>query len=82
MDITSESPGAMINIPTYGDNGVLLILPDANDTSQTVGFNNITLYDKKNQKRYSQVTTGEIPEFRSHFCAVGVESDERPYFEM
>lgn len=79
--ITSQTPGAMINIPTYGDNGILLILPSSSD-SLNVGFNNITFYDKKTLKRYSQVASGEIPAQRSEFCAVGIEGDEKPYFEM
>lgn len=77
---SSQSPGAIIDIPTYGENGVLLALPDG--TNQNIGFNNITLYDKKNQKWYSQVASGDIPDLRSDFCAVGVEGGEYPYFEM
>lgn len=77
---TSQNPGAMINIPMYGDNGVIVILP--NGDGQSVGFNNITFYDKKNNKRYSQVASGDIPQPRSDFCAVGIEGDENPYFEM
>lgn len=66
---------AMINIPIYGYNGVLVVL--------TLGsFNNITLYDKKTKKRYHQMASGDIPQPRSHFCAVGIEGDEKPYFEM
>lgn len=79
--IPSQTPGAMINIPIYGENGVLAILPKF-DERKNVGFNNITFYDKKNKKRYTQVASGDIPEPRSNFCAVGIEGDEKPYFEM
>lgn len=79
--ITFDDPSAMINIPTYGDNGVLVVLPSASE-SKNVGFDNITLYDKKNQKWYSQIASGDIPQPRSHFCAVAIEGDEKPYFEM
>lgn len=79
--ISSQTPGAMIDIPIYGDNGVLVILPE-NFDRQNVGFNNITLYDKNSNRMYSQVASGDIPELRRKFCAVGIEGDEPPYFEM
>lgn len=78
---SSQVPGAMINIPIYGENGVLLLLPNDSE-KQYVGFNNITFYDKKSKKRYTQVASGDIPEPRSNFCAVGIEGNEKPYFEM
>lgn len=49
---TSQRPGAMINIPTYGNSAVLVILPDGRN-SKNFGFNNISVYDKTNAKRYS-----------------------------
>ena len=73
--------GSMINIPTYGDNGILLVLPDSGH-NPNVGFNNITFYDKKTKKWYSQAASGDIPQIRSEFCAVGIEGDEKHYFEM
>lgn len=78
---SSQVPGAMINIPIYGENGVLLLLPNDSE-KQYVGFNNITFYDKKSKKRYTQVASGDIPEPRSNFCAVGIEGNEKPYFEI
>lgn len=74
-------PGAMINIPTYGDDGILVILPSGRDR-QDFAFNNITLYDKQTQKWYSQLTSGDIPQPRSSFCAAGVEGDGKNSFEM
>lgn len=79
--LSPESLGHMINVPTYGDNGILIILPDERG-NPGVGFNNITLYDKKTNRRYTQVASGDIPQPRSYFCAVGIEGDEYPYFEM
>lgn len=79
--ISSQSPGAMIDVPMYGDDGVLVILPNAIG-GQNVGFNNITLYDKKFMKRYSQVASGDIPQLRTGFCAVGIQGDEAPFYEM
>lgn len=74
-------PGAMINISTYGDDGILVILPSGRDR-QDFAFNNITLYDKKNKNWYSQTTSGDIPQARSYFCAVGVGGDDKNTFEM
>lgn len=73
--------GAMINIPTYGDGGILVIFPSGRDR-QDFSFNNITLYDKKKKIWYSQTAAGEIPQPRSLFCAAGVEGDEKTSFEM
>ena len=74
-------PGAMINVPTYGDDGILVILPSGRNR-RDFAFDNVTLYDKQNQKWYSQTTSGDIPEPRTAFCAVGVGGDEKSSFEM
>lgn len=79
--ITSQTPGAMVHISIYGDDGILVILPDGIE-SQNVGFNNITFYDKKNKTWYSQVASGEIPPLRSEFYAIGIEGDENSSYEM
>ena len=68
-------------MPTYGDDGILGILPSGRDR-QDFTFNNVTLYDKKSQNLYSQTTSGDIPEPRSYFCADGVGEDENNTFEM
>lgn len=73
--------GAMINVSTYGDDGILVILPSGRDR-QDFAFNNITLYDKKNRSWYSQIASGDIPPPRSYFCAVGVGGDKNNTFEM
>lgn len=73
--------GAMINIPTYGDDGILVILPSGRDRHD-FAFNNITLYDKRNKKWLSQIAAGDIPQPRSQFCAAGVEGDKSNSFEM
>ncbi|MCJ1426962.1 hypothetical protein MMC29_004865 [Sticta canariensis] len=78
---TDRPTGAMIHMPTYGDDGILGILPSGRD-HQDFAFNNITLYDKKTQKWYSQTTSGDIPEPRTWFCAVGVGGDENNTFEI
>ena len=76
-----EATGAMINIPIYGDDGVLVILPSTTN-EPNIGFGNITLYDKKNKNWYYQFASGDIPLPRTQFCAVGIQGDKNPYFEM
>ncbi|MCJ1427876.1 hypothetical protein MMC29_005782 [Sticta canariensis] len=78
---TDRPAGAMIHMSMYGDDGILGILPSGRNR-QDFAFNNITLYDKKTQKWYSQTTSGDIPEPRSYFCADGVAGDEKNTFEI
>ena len=72
---------AMINIPTFDDNNLLIILPSGRDQLD-FAFNNVTLFDKKNKKWYSQLTSGDIPKLRSYFCAVGIQEEGNFNFEM
>ncbi len=72
----------MINVPIYGENGLLVIMPSGSGDPGDFAFNNLTLYDKKTKKWYSQIPSGEIPTLRSGFCAVGVKGDENSSFEM
>lgn len=74
-------PGTMINIPNYGSRGILMILGGGN-SNHVRGFNNITIYDKGEQKWYSQVATGDIPRPRAFHCAVGMQSRGGSSFEM
>lgn len=72
--------GAMLNIPTFNDNNLLIILARGSDPD--FAFNNVTLFDKKNQNWYSQLTSGDIPDPRSNFCAVGIQEEGTLNFEM
>lgn len=73
--------GAMINIPTYNDNDLLIILPSGSDRLN-FAFNNVTLYDKRNEKWYFQMTSGDIPGPRTSFCATGIGDKTNSNFEM
>lgn len=87
---TLESPdlmidyGALVNVPIYGPNGVLLAFGGKNGQTYRfgVGFNNINVFDKKEGKWYSQIAEGDIPLPRVWFCAVGVHDKRRTSFEM
>lgn len=74
-------PGTMINIPNYGSRGILIVLGGGN-YNHIRGFNNITIYDKGEQKWYYQVATGDIPRPRAFHCAVGIQSRGGSSFEM
>ena len=63
--------GKMVNIPSFGTGGIVILLGEGNPT-QVISFNNITIYDKTEQKWYSQVASGALPEPRSDFCIVGI----------
>ena len=63
--------GKMVNIPKFGTGGIFILLGEGNPT-QVISFNNITIYDKVEQKWYSQLASGDLPEPRSGFCIVGI----------
>lgn len=65
--------GKLVNVPTYGAGGILILLSEG-DPNTVVSFNNITIYDKIEQRWYSQLASGDIPEPRSDFCIVGIQS--------
>ena len=62
--------GKVVNVPTFGTGGVIILLGEGNPT-QVISFNNITIYDKIEQRWYSQLASGDLPEPRSDFCIVG-----------
>ena len=63
--------GKMVNIPTFGTGGIIVLLGEGNP-AQVISFINITIYDKTEQKWYSQFASGALPEPRSDFCIVGI----------
>lgn len=63
--------GKMVNIPKFGSGGIIVLLGEGNP-SQVISFINITIYDKTEQKWYSQLASGTLPEPRSDFCIVGI----------
>jgi hypothetical protein len=80
-------PGAMLDVTSFGTDGLLVLLGGGNTVGSKApitnpSFNNITIYDKANQKWYSQAATGTIPESRIFFCAVGVQSPDKSTYEM
>ena len=77
----SSQAGVLLNVPVYGVNGVLVNF-GGGDVKQRVGFNIINVFDKKEQKWYSQTAEGDIPRPRSLFCAVGVQGENHTSYEM
>ena len=75
--------GVLLNVPIYGANGVLITFGGNNqDQDQIVNFNKINVFDKKEQKWYSQIAEGDIPRPRMWFCAVGVHGKGHTSYEM
>ena len=70
--------GEMLYIPSFGTQGLYLMIGGAADgltnftTNNTLqGMNVITIYDPATQTWYHQKATGVIPEPRYQFCATG-----------
>ena len=77
----SSQGGALLNVPIYGANGVLIAF-GGGDQDHGVGLNSIKVFDKKERKWYSQIAEGDIPQPRSYFCAVGVYGKGYTSYEM
>lgn len=53
--------GKVVNIPTYGTRGVIILLGEG-DPNHAVSVENITIYDKSGQNWYSQLAFGDLPQ--------------------
>ncbi|KAF6830910.1 kelch repeat protein [Colletotrichum plurivorum] len=79
--------GGAVYIPTFGDNGLIVLLGGATYTlaasqKQPFGwmdFNNLTFYDPISKEWYWQKTTGTAPTARRGFCYVGAEGKNGTY---
>lgn len=52
--------GKVVNIPTYGTRGVIILLGE-DDPNHVLSFKTITIYDKSEQNWYSQLAFGNLP---------------------
>lgn len=83
----ANDAGVLLNVPIYGPKGVLL---DFGGGSEGIGdsrgfikgFNTINIFDKAENKWYSQTAGGDVPLPRYLFCAVGVHGMNHTSFEM
>ena len=89
-------PGNLIFVPSFGVDGILLLLGGSGCSSVPFGathcesgvgsFNNITIYDLHTQSWLWQAATGAAaglpPTPRGSFCAVGVQGGDNSTFEM
>ena len=64
--ITIWGSGKMVNIPKFGTKGIIILLGEGNP-SQAISYIEVTIYDKTEQKWYSQLASGTLPEPRSEF---------------
>ena len=86
--------GNMIFIPSFGIDGVLVLLGGSGYSNSLFGsrfepgvgsFNNITLYDIHTGSWLWQTATsatGELPMPRGSFCAIGIQGGDNSTFEM
>ena len=86
LTITNTSDGVyeygrMVDVPSYGTSGVLILLSKGT-WPHLLPFNSISIYDKTEQKWYSQLASGAIPDPRIAYCIVGIRGIESDTFEM
>lgn len=79
-DNQAPRSGVMVAVPSFGIDGILIVLGGGDLPSG--GFNLITIYDSHAESWYSQTATGDIPEPRTGFCAVGAQGGDSSTFEM
>ena len=72
-----HTAGLMLSAPQFGVDGILIMLG-----GEQGSFTSITIYDKHEQKWYSQTITGPAPLVRVYFCAVGVKGGDGSTYEM
>lgn len=75
------SQGQMHFVPSFGPNGLFLMLGGDNASGLTTkySFAEIKLYDAATQLWYNQTATGNVPRGRQEFCVAGVNSTEGTY---
>ncbi|KAL8847654.1 MAG: hypothetical protein Q9221_007296 [Calogaya cf. arnoldii] len=71
--------GQMHFVPSFGPDGLFLILGGNNNSDHQYGFEQITLYDAASHRFYNQSATGNVPRGRQDFCVAGVNSTEGTY---
>ena len=72
--------GVFLNVPIYGSDGVLLAFGGSGQ--RPMGLNVLNIFDKTEQKWYTQMAEGDIPRPRDLPCAVGVHEKNNKTFEM
>lgn len=74
------SGGVAQFVPTFGENGLLLVLGGwTTQTQQLVPMSSVSLYDPSTQQWQNQATTGEAPGENANACIVGLEGDKGTY---
>ncbi|KAK2759135.1 hypothetical protein FQN54_003234 [Arachnomyces sp. PD_36] len=77
-------------IPSYGEEGILISM-GGNDLESQISFydaenlrsmSNITIYDIKTQKWFSQATSGDVPTGRNQFCTVVAQGGDNDSWEI
>ncbi|MCJ1239231.1 hypothetical protein MMC14_007225 [Varicellaria rhodocarpa] len=76
--------GSLLQVPMYGVDGILVAMGGLypNSGVSPSGFNNISIYDTHTGNWYSQTASGDIPEPRQEFCAVGIQDDTDSTYEI
>ncbi|KAF1985330.1 hypothetical protein K402DRAFT_455289 [Aulographum hederae CBS 113979] len=85
------SHGAMVHVPIWGSKGLLVTIgglvsePSADGQQHEVTFGSmreIHVYDPASKNRFIQFATGDVPDERQDFCAVGAMGPDRSSYEI
>ncbi|KAL8911789.1 MAG: hypothetical protein Q9172_007613 [Xanthocarpia lactea] len=71
--------GEMHFVPSFGPNGLFLILGGENSLESKYSLAEINLYDAATHRWYNQTASGNVPRGRQEFCVAGVNSTEGTY---
>ncbi|KAL8727103.1 MAG: hypothetical protein Q9166_006290 [cf. Caloplaca sp. 2 TL-2023] len=73
------SQGQMHFVPSFGPNGLFLIMGGHNGSDHHYGFENIWVYEAVTHKWYNQTASGNVPAGRREFCVAGINSTDETY---
>lgn len=71
--------GQMHFVPSFGPNGLFLIMGGYNGSDYHYAFDNIWVYEAVTHEWYNQTASGNVPEGRREFCVAGVNSTDGTY---
>ena len=74
--------GSLLNVPPFGNKGILLAIGGGDVIGRQSDFNNVTVFDKDGQNWYSQTASGDIPDPKMLFCAVGAQGGDNSTYEV
>lgn len=81
-DFPERADGALVFVPGWGAQGVLIGLAGGTENSFTPDLKVLDVYDIANSKWFHQETSGDIPEVRVNPCAVVAGASDASSFQV